>query len=511
MTFNPTPDAPQSTGLASLPLFTETNPSPIQLRFGTPEPAVNSTVSAAHLSRARRAVQDTDTASTGPQSDDLDWALVRDMRARAADRLTDAQVAAVNAGLAFDDRQVGADIVAELLQEHADDILRTGSGRAMSVQEQEATVQAVIDALFGMGRLSPLLRQVDVENIEAIGHDNVILEDASGALRHGPKIAASDAELIADLQFLASRHGRPFSEAAPWMDLELTEDGSRLAASAWVTPRPTLQIRRHRLRNIGLSDLVDRKTISPVMAGFLTAAVRSGRSIVVGGAQGAGKTTTARALCAAFGSWEKIGTFETERELGLHLLDKHARVIAWEARPGSGEISADGRRAGEVTLRDLLKSSFRYNLDRYVVGEVRGDEILEMIEAMISGQGTISTTHARNARDILSKLVTCALKAGPNISETYATKAIAEHVDLMVFVKRDQSPLAPGEESFARRERFVTEVVSAGWSPEGPNFTDVFIPGPDGRGMPHVLPDHLRDLVDYGFDLAAFNRRGEGL
>jgi hypothetical protein len=186
-------------------------------------------------------------------------------------------------------------------------------------------------------------------------------------------------------------------------------------------------------------------------------------------------------------------------------------VIAWEARPGSGEISADGRRAGEVTLRDLLKSSFRYNLDRYVVGEVRGDEILEMIEAMISGQGTISTTHARNARDILSKLVTCALKAGPNISETYVTKAIAQHVDLMIFVKRDQSPLAPGEENFARRERYVTEVVSAGWSPEGANFTDVFIPGPDGRGVPHVLPDHLRDLVDYDFDLNAFNRRGDGL
>ncbi len=314
----------------------------------------------------------------------------------------------------------------------------------MSVEEQYATVQAVVDALFGMGRISPLLRQADVENIEAIGHDTVLLEDSTGELRHGPKIAASDAELIADLQFLASRHGRPFSEAVPWLDLELAEDGSRLAATAWVTPRPTVQIRRHRLRNIDLATLVKLDTISPLLAAFLTAAVRSGRSIVVAGAQGAGKTTLVRALCAAFGSWEKIGTFETERELGLDKLDKHARVIAWEARPGSGEISADGRRAGEVTLRDLLKSSFRYNLDRYVVGEVRGDEILEMIEAMISGQGTISTTHARNARDILSKLVTCALKAGPNISETYATKAIAQHVDLMIYIKRDQTPLAPG-------------------------------------------------------------------
>jgi Flp pilus assembly CpaF family ATPase len=490
--------------LAGLPLFEASPPaSPIQLRFGTAAPAVPSTAPASQLTTARRAIQD---PTHNPAPDDLDWALIREMRGKAADTLAGAQLTAANAGLAFDERQAGADIVTELLQEHATDMLHTGVGQAMSIQEQAATVQAVIDALFGMGRISPLLRQKEVENIEAIGHDAVLLEDSTGELRPGPKIAASDAELIADLQFLASRHGRPFSEAVPWLDLELAEDGSRLAAMAWVTPRPTVQIRRHRLHNIDLDTLVGLNTISPLMASFLTAAVRSGRSIVVAGAQGAGKTTLVRALCAAFGSWEKIGTFETERELGLDKLDKHARVIAWEARPGSGEISADGRRAGEVTLRDLLKSSFRYNLDRYVVGEVRGDEILEMIEAMISGQGTISTTHARNARDILSKLVTCALKAGPNISETYATKAIAQHVDLMIYIKRDQTPLAPGEESFAHRARFVTEVVSAGWSQDGPNYTDIFVPGPDGHAKPNILPEHLRDLADHGFDLASFQR-----
>lgn len=510
MNLDPGTNSPQPTALDQLPFFAEPPAaSPIQIRFGTAAPTLPSTVPASQLTTARRAVQET-PATAAPSSDDLDWALIREMRAKAADSLTDAQLAAVKAGMAFDERQTGADIVAELLQQHANDVLHTGEGRAMSVQEQTATVQAVLDALFGMGRISPLLRQADVENIEAIGHDAVLLEDSSGELRHGPKIAASDAELIADLQFLASRHGRPFSEAVPWLDLELAEDGSRLAATAWVTPRPSVQIRRHRLRNIDLATLVGLETISPVLASFLTAAVRSGRSIVVAGAQGAGKTTLVRALAAAFGSWEKIGTFETERELGLDKLDKHARVIAWEARPGSGEISADGRRAGEVTLRDLLKSSFRYNLDRYVVGEVRGDEILEMIEAMISGQGTISTTHARNARDILSKLVTCALKAGPNISETYATKAIAQHVDLMIYIKRDQSPLAPGEESFARRARFVTEVVSAGWSQDGPNYTDIFVPGPAGRAVPNILPEHLRDLVDHGFDVDGFHREGGG-
>jgi Flp pilus assembly CpaF family ATPase len=133
---------------------------------------------------------------------------------------------------------------------------------------------------------------------------------------------------------------------------------------------------------------------------------------------------------------------------------------------------------------------------------------MEMIEAMVAGRGTISTTHARSARDILPRLSIAALKAGPNISDTFATKAIAEHIDVLVYIKRDQSPLAPGEESFARRDRFVTEVVSVGWDDDGPNFTDIFVPGPDGRGVPHIFPDHLRHLPGHGFDINAYYAGG---
>lgn len=505
ITTNPTGDQPD---LAQLPFFLEPlEPSRMQLRFDAVSadrlpPDLRPSSASTTAAVGRRAV------TAGLRADDpgeLDWPLVRHLREQAAARLTEAQITATQNHDAIDERDVGEKVVDELLQEHANQVLYNGTEPAMSLSVQQRTAQAVIDALFGMGRIEPLLRRGDVENIEAIGYDQVLLDDENGELHHGPNIASSDAEMLDDLMFLASRHGRPFSEAVPALDLEL-EDGSRLAATAWVTPRPTLQIRRHRLRNINLQTLVDLKTLTPGLAGFLAAAVRSGRSIVVAGSQGAGKTTLVRALCAEFGQWEKVGTFETERELGLDKLDKHPRVIAWESRPGSGEFFADGREAGEVTLRTLLKRSFRYNLDRYVVGEVRGDEILEMIEAMISGQGTISTTHARNAKDILSKLVTCALKAGPNISEVYATKAISQHVDLMVFIKRDQQPLGPGETSFARRERYVTEVVASGWDKDGPNFTDIYLPGRDGRARPHVLPDDMRDLAGYGFDIDAFNQ-----
>src|SRR5690606_6388024 len=129
-------------------------------------------------------------------------------------------------------------------------------------------------------------------------------------------------------------------------------------AAAWVTPRPSVVIRRHRLMEITLDDLVARQMLTPVAASFLRAAVRARKSIVVSGSQGAGKTTLVRALCAEFHPKAALGTFETEYELHLHgLPDRHRIVHPWEARPGSGERGPDGRAAGEFTLDDALVDS----------------------------------------------------------------------------------------------------------------------------------------------------------
>ncbi len=163
----------------------------------------------------------------------------------------------------------------------------------------------MFDALFGLGRLQPLVDDPSVENITILGFDEVWLEHGDGRLERGPSVADSDQDLIDFLVFLGSRsevNARQFSEANPRLHLRL-DGGARLAATAWVTPRPSVVVRRHRMRDVTLSDLVAKGSLSEVAASFLAAAVRARKSIVVAGPQGAGKTTMVRALCAEIGPY----------------------------------------------------------------------------------------------------------------------------------------------------------------------------------------------------------------
>jgi len=455
----------------------------------------------------------TPTTGTAPEPSPsrrvgLDWALVNAFRARASEQLTTA-LAAREALSGVVQRELGRQIIAELLDAAAQDDLTAGR-TTWSIGEQAAMADAVFDAVFGLGRLQPLVDDEDVENIEITGCDQVVLEYADGTRRPGPPVAESDEELIDFLAFVASRseaNARPFSEAQPRLHLRL-DGGARLAATAWVTPRPAVMIRRHRLREVTLDDLTARGMLTPVAASFLAACVRAKRSVVVAGPQGAGKTTLVRALCAELDPWERIGTFETEYELHLHELpDKHHSVVPWEARPGSGERGPDGRSAGEFTLDDALYDSFRFNLSRQIVGEVRGREILAMIKAMESGAGSISTTHAATAEGAIRKLVTCAMEAGPQVSQEYALRAVTENIQVVVQLALHTTPgHAPGE---ARRERWVSEVITIhpGEKEKGYSTTHVFRAPPGDRvAAPGVLPDDYRHLAGYGFDLAAFTR-----
>jgi pilus assembly protein CpaF len=315
----------------------------------------------------------------------LDWGLVAALRTAASERLM--QALEMNPHVEHDEQQaLGRRIIADLLDEEAKQSASAGRG-AFNRHYQSALAQAVFDALFRLGRLQPLVDDPGVENVTILGHDDVWLEYADGRLVRGPSVADSDGELIDFLVFLASRsevNARQFSEAEPRLHLRL-DGGARLAATAWVTPRPSVVIRRHRMRQATLAQLVRRESLGPVAASFLAAAVRARKSIVVAGPQGAGKTTMLRALCAEIGPMEAIGTFETEYELHLHeLKDRHPIVHAWEARPG-GEMQPNGRRAGEFTVDDALHDSFRFNLSRQIVGEVRGREVLAMLEAMQAG------------------------------------------------------------------------------------------------------------------------------
>ena len=445
----------------------------------------------------------TGSASSGGAG--IDWQQVALFRSHASNQLT----AALGEDRGQDretEREIGRAIIQELLQSEAAERLSNGEP-SWTLEEQHELAQAVFHALFGLGRLQPLVDDDTVENVIIVGAENVWVEKTDGTLIRVAPVADSDAELLDFLAFIASRsevNARSFSPANPRLHMRL-DGGARLAAAAWVTPRPSVVVRRHRLRRVTLDDLVGRGMMTATQASFLAAAVKAGKSIVVAGQMGAGKTTVVRALCREIPPWQAIGTFETEFELHLHeLTDVHPIVHAWEARPGSGEITADGRQAGEFTLDEALYDSFRFNLSRQIVGEVRGSEVWAMIKAMESGAGSISTTHAANGEAAIRKLVTCAMEAGSHVTKELATSKLAETVDLIVQVHLETVPL--GDEQW-RRSRWVSEIVAVtpGEAAKGYATTHVFRPHPHGGpALAGVLPDELRSLEAYGFDLTAY-------
>lgn len=447
----------------------------------------------------------------GWSQEGLDWELVASLRQQTADRLSQE-----GTPTGEDDREAqqerGRAIITELLGQEATERLRAGEA-AWDTSVQEGLVRAVFDAVFGLGRLQPLVDDPQVENIMIFGHDQVTVELTGGRQVMAAPVADSDQELVDFLSFVASRsevNARPFSPSHPELHLRL-DGGARLAAQAWVTPRPQVVIRRHRLTQVSLEDLVDLGALSPVAASFLAAVVRSGRSVVVSGAQGAGKTTMVRALCNEIPRYEVIGTFETEHELHLHQMpDRHPYVFAWEARPGSGEVGPDGSRAGEYTLDQALHGSFRMNLNRQIVGEVRGPEAAAMLKAMQSGSGSISTTHAAHAVGAVEKLVTCVMESGQHATHDFALRAVASGVDVVVHVTKETLPAGDGS---AHVSRFVSEIITVALGEEQTGYavTHVFKADPGSTtARPHVLPDDYRDLARFGFELAAFTDAQEG-
>lgn len=261
-----------------------------------------------------------DRAGSGRGS--VDWTLLAELRGAAAKRLATALEDQGRLS-AMEQREMGRTIIQELLTDESQE--RAVSGRdAWSLPDREAMAQALDNALFGLGRLQPLIDDDTVENIQIAGADRVAVERTNGHLEDVDPVADDDEELIDFLVFLASRsevNARPFSEAQPRLHMRL-DGGARLAASAWVTRRPSVVIRRHRLREVALADLVERGSFNPVVASFLAAAIRAKKSIVVAGEQGAGKTTLVRALCSELDPDEAIGTFETEYELHLDELPR---------------------------------------------------------------------------------------------------------------------------------------------------------------------------------------------
>lgn len=423
----------------------------------------------------------------------VDWGLVRAFRQRASQKLAE-QLRSRPGVDDQDRRELGRSIVGGLLEDHSRAQALDG-GRLMDLDDEQALASAIFDSLFGLGRLQPLVDLPDVENIEITGHDKVVLLFADGRREVGPSVADSDEELIEFLSFLAAQRGggeRAFTSANPVLHLNLG-GRARLAAIMDVSPRPLVRIRKHLLPAVSLATMRQVGTVDGVLEQFLASAVRARKSIVVSGAQGSGKTTFLRALADALDPWESVATLETEYEVFLHEQGRVREPVALQARPGSGELGPNGRRAGAVTLDDLFEHVLRFNLDRVIVGEVRGGEVMAMFKAMQSGAGSLSTTHAKNARDTIERLVTCVMSV--HSSEAYAARLVAQHIDLIVhLVTLDQK----GD---GRRQRVVAEVIEVD-SGEGlrPAVTDLFRLGADARTMPVGRPSFLPDLVRHGFD-----------
>src|ERR1700690_4132556 len=230
----------------------------------------------------------------------MDHSAVKRLRGDVGDRLAEQRRRDAAAGLqpmsGEDERQYARAIIAQVLEEHARSEITVGRPPP-NAQEEEELAAAIHAALFGVGRLQPLLEDQQIENIDINGCDRVFLGYADGREVMAQPVAESDEELVELIQVLAAYSGlssRPFDTANPQLDLRLP-DGSRLSAVMDVTLRPAISIRRARMGKVFLADLVGNGTLSPDVASFLAAAVMARKNIMIAGATNAGKTTLLRA------------------------------------------------------------------------------------------------------------------------------------------------------------------------------------------------------------------------
>jgi len=440
----------------------------------------------------------------------VDYATVRLLRDRVSADLS-LQLHGVSA--TAEERQLlGEQAAARQVRDWVDDQRRAGNPLPASYEEE--LTDAVVAELLGLGRLQLLLADPQVAEVHILGHDRVRVEYTDGAVVDGQPVADSDEELLEVLQTLARRAGseRSFSAANPHISMELPDQHrSRLTAVAWVTPRPHAAIRRHRVLDADLDRLVGLDMVSQPVADLLAAAMAADLNVMVAGLGGAGKTTLARALAAEIPASEPVVVMEDRRELGLHTTGRHRWAMSMETRQGHGERDAAGRPRGEVTLADLIPVSLSLGVLRIIVGEVRGREIVAMLQAMTTSRGSICTIHARNPGSVIDRCVELALTHGEQMTAELAQRMVAGALDLIVYVDVvDQTPTG------GRKHRFlshVVEVVGAGDRGQVVT-TELFGPGPDGRAVPRHHPERIRDqLLRAGYDsrhLAGLITAGDG-
>ncbi|MFL6115207.1 MAG: CpaF family protein [Catenulispora sp.] len=387
-------------------------------------------------------------------------------------------------------REMIADALAELTRNAI-----AGGGEVLRREAEARITEAVINVLFGLGGLQPLLDDQDIENIYVNGHSAVFVDTVSEKGKRVGAVAGSDEELVDMIRLAAARTGveeRRFDRGSPEVNLELA-DGSRMHAIAWITPNPAITIRRHRFTRVRLSGLVELGTLSSEVAAQLAACVLAKKNIVIAGSTNAGKTTFLRALAAQIPPNERLITVEDTLELRLHSdTEAHPNVIALQSR----EPNTEGE--GAISQAQCVRAGLRMSPDRVIVGEVRGDEVLPMLGAMSQGNdGSMTTVHANSTAGVFTRFATYAAQSPERLSLEAANMLIAGAVDVVVHVTRIGG------------RRVLTGIREV----EGFDGTqiashEVLRPGPTGAAVfAHGWrTETVADLIDAGADEALFTR-----
>jgi len=297
----------------------------------------------------------------------------------------------------------------------------------LSAPEREQLALEIVDEVFGLGPIEPLMQDPTISDILINGANEVYVERA-GVLEETKVMFKDDAHLMRIVHKIVSAIGRRVDESSPMVDARLA-DGSR--ANVILPPLaiggPHVSIRRFGQIPLTEGDLVANRTLTVPMLGLLKAAVAARLNLVISGGTGAGKTTLLNVLSANISAKERIITIEDSAELQL----KQRHVVRLECRPAN----AEGK--GGVQARQLVINSLRMRPNRLIVGEVRGEEALDMLQAMNTGHdGSLTTIHANSPRDALARMETMAMMANLNLSERAIRKQIVSAVSLVLQVAR---------------------------------------------------------------------------
>ena len=348
----------------------------------------------------------------------------------------------------------------------------------LSYGEQQKIESDLLDEVFGLGPLEPLLRDPKISDILVNSKDHVFIE-RGGILERIDVSFRSDAHLLQIIDRIVSRVGRRVDESSPMVDARLP-DGSRV--NAIIPPLaldgPSMSIRRFGTGPIQAGQLVALKSISAEMMEVLAAAVRARISILISGGTGAGKTTFLNILSQYIPKKERIVTIEDAAELRLGL----ENVVRLETRPPNVEGT------GAIRQRQLLINSLRMRPDRIILGEVRGEEAFDMLQAMNTGhEGSLTTVHANHPRDALSRLESMVAMSNMNMPEKTVRQQIASAISIVVQVSRQSDG--------TRKVMAISEIT--GMEENVLSMQEIFRfekrgIGPDGKVLGVFMPSRIR-------------------